>query len=121
MRPLPVSPVRQSQRFVTGLARIRGAPVPVVDACLLLGAGGPGGAGRFVLLRVGERRVALAVEDVVGVRWMPAEPLARLPPLLGEASHEAVAAIAALDGQLLLVLDAVGLLPAPGDGLEPPG
>jgi purine-binding chemotaxis protein CheW len=118
MRPQPVSPLPHAQHFVAGVARIRGAPIPVIDAGLLLGGDADGPAGRFVLLRIGDRRVALAVESVVGVRRMPADPLQPLPPLLSEASRDAVAAIAALDGELLLVLEGVGLLPADSQPLE---
>jgi purine-binding chemotaxis protein CheW len=132
LRPLPVQPVAGAPPFVQGLAVIRGAPVPVVDAARLLGpaltGAGPGqdaaaapdakaapGSARFVTVAAGDRDVALAVSGVLGVRTVPAASLQALPPLLHEAAAaEAVAAIGRLDEQLLLVLRAGRLLP-PGD------
>ncbi len=110
MRPLPVSPLPHAQRFVAGVARVRGAPVPVLDARALMGAAGPPRFGRLVILRAGDRRVALAVDAVVGVRWIPAEALHPLPPLLSAVDQDAVAAIAALDSEVLVVLGGGRLL-----------
>ncbi len=110
MRPLPLSGIRSAHRFLVGVARVRGAPVPVVDPGALMTDDGPSRFGRFVILRVGDRRVALAVDSVVGVRWMPVGSLHPLPPLLSAAPQDAVAAIAALDRELLLVLGGGRLL-----------
>ena len=129
MRPLPVDPVAGAPHFMSGLAVIRGAPVPVVDAARLLGAV-DGEADRFVTVLAGSRCVALAVGSVLGVRALPAGSLRELPPLLQEAGAEAVAAIGLLDAELLLVLQGTRLLPedvwgalaatAPQDGMGPP-
>ncbi len=118
MRPLPISGVPSPHRFLVGVTRLRGAPVPVVDAGALMAADGPPRFGRFVVLRIGDRRVALAVEKVVGVRWMPAGVLHPLPPLLSAAPHDAVAAIASLDRELLVVLGGGRLLREAGPGPE---
>jgi purine-binding chemotaxis protein CheW len=40
MRPLPIEPLGGMPGFVQGIAIIRGAPVPVVDAGALLGSAG---------------------------------------------------------------------------------
>jgi len=98
--------------FVLGLSVIRGSPVPVVDARLLLLTGaGPSPAERFVIAKVGERRVAIAVDEVVGVRVIPPSSLKALPPLLGDASAEVIAAIGVLDRELLIVLEGARLVP----------
>lgn len=110
MRPLPVEPVRGSPAFVRGISIIRGAPVPVVDAAGLIGGAAVAPA-RLVTLRVGERTVALAVDAVLGVQTLDTASLAALPPLLGEAAREVVAAIGMLDAGLLVVLDATRLVP----------
>jgi purine-binding chemotaxis protein CheW len=110
MRPLPTEPVAGAAHFVRGLAVIRGAPVPVVDTARLLGAEGAQ-ADRFVTVNAGERRVALAVDSVLGVRAVPAGSLRELPPLLHEACADVVAAIGLLDAELLLVLHSARLLP----------
>jgi purine-binding chemotaxis protein CheW len=111
MRPLPVEPIASAPLFVSGLAIVRGVPTPVVDAGRLLGAGDDGQPTRFVVVRVGERRVVLAVEAVVGLRTLSAAALRELPPLIQEASADVIAAIGALDAALLVVLRAARLLP----------
>jgi purine-binding chemotaxis protein CheW len=95
---------------VLGVSVIRGVPVPVVDTAKLLGAGGTV-AQRVVTLKIGERRVALAVDGVVGVRALPAVSLDDVPPLLRDAGDDTLAAIATLDDQLLLVLRGARIIP----------
>jgi purine-binding chemotaxis protein CheW len=111
MRPLPIGPLAAAPDCVTGLSIIRGRPTPVVDTGALLGARDRARPRRLVVLRLGERRVALAVEEVLGVRALPGAMLHRLPPLLSEASRDAVTAIGALDDALLLALDTGRLVP----------
>lgn len=112
MRPLPTEAIVGAPPFVRGLAVIRGTPVPVVDAARLLGTThAQAQAGRLVTMPVGARRVALAVDSVLGVRAIPAGSLHELPPLLHEAGADVVAAIGLLDAELLLVLHATRLLP----------
>ncbi|HEY2928565.1 chemotaxis protein CheW [Piscinibacter sp.] len=121
LRALPVEAVVGAPHFVRGLAVIRGAPVPVVDTARLLGEHA-GTGGRFVTVTVGERRVALAVDSVLGVRPVPAGSLHQLPPLLQEAGADVVAAIGLLDAELLLVLHSTRLLPDDAWGAgEAPG
>jgi purine-binding chemotaxis protein CheW len=120
MRPLPVQPVASSPDFVLGLAVIRGAPLPVVDLGSLWGGGRAAPAGRFVTMRAGHGRVALAVESVEGVIDLP-EGLRGLPRLLGDAAGELVRALGVRDAELLLVLEAARLVPTelesePGGG-----
>ena len=110
MRPLPIEPLAGMPLFVRGLSVIRGVPTPVVDAGVLLGASDLTEGGRFVTIRTGDRRVALAVDAVVGVRELPGG-LGDLPPLVREASAEIISAVGALDAELLIVLGAARLLP----------
>jgi purine-binding chemotaxis protein CheW len=109
LRPLPVEPVPGTPACVAGAAVIRGVPEPVVSLARLLGVPEEEAARRFVLVRAGERRVALAVDEVVGIRRLP--PAAGLPPLLKDASREAVDAIATLDGAFLLTLETSRMVP----------
>lgn len=112
MRPLPVEPAGQAPAaFILGLTVIRGAPVPVVKLAALLGDGDSPAASRYVTLRVGERRVALAVEEVLDLRELDASAFEEMPPLLREGAGGAVEAVGALDSQLLLVLRAARLIP----------
>lgn len=110
MRPLPVEAMADAPQFVRGLSVLRGDPVPVVDAARLV-CHADSQPGRFVSLVVGERRVLLAVDQVLGVRPVAAGTLRVLPPLLGNAGADFVDAIGLLDEQLLLILRAVRLLP----------
>jgi len=115
MRPLPTTTVAGAPPFVCGLAVIRGAAVPVLDAARLL-CDADDEPGRFVMLALGasgtpgSRHVALAVGSVLGVRAIPPASLQALPPLLQDAGADAVASIGLLDAELLLVLQASRLL-----------
>ena len=111
MRPLPVAPLAGAPPFVCGLALIRGRAVPVVDVGMLLGAAEPPAFARLVTVRTGARRVGLAFEAVVGCRELPLEAMAELPPLLSEAGEGAIAAVATLDADLLLILKVARLVP----------
>jgi purine-binding chemotaxis protein CheW len=119
MRRCPVERVATAPRFTLGVAVIRGENVPVVDAGVLL-TGQACGGDRFVVLRVAERRVALAVDEVVGARHVEAGELAGLPPLLSGAA-ELVRAMGVLDGRLLEVLESGRLIDAAraADDAEP--
>lgn len=110
LRPMPVEPVAGAPPFVLGLAVIRGVPLPVVDAARLLGTD-QAKAERFVTVIAGNRRIALAVDCVLGVRAVAPESLQALPPLLHEADTDVIAAIGLLDAELMLVLRSAKLLP----------
>lgn len=118
MRPLPTEPVTGAPEFVAGLAIIRGSAVPVVEPARFLADSAPGGSvGRYVTLRTGSRVVALAVDEVVGVRTLSATSRAALPPLLRHAAGEVIETVASLDAELLVVLRSTRLLP-PGSAWE---
>lgn len=110
LRPLPLRPLAGMAAFVSGASVIRGQAVPVVDLAALLGAASPAAA-RFVVVRAGERRVALAVESVIGVTELADEALEGVPPLLSQAQGQTVSALGVLDHDLLLVLQAARLVP----------
>jgi len=111
LRPLPVEAVAGAPFFMRGLALVRGLALPVIDAARLLdGVEAASPPRRFVVLRTGDRRVVLAVDEVLGVRAVPKDALHPLPPLLDEAGRDAVACIGRLDAGLLLVLNNARLL-----------
>lgn len=111
MRPLPVEPLTGAPPCVRGLSVIRGQPVPVVDLGALLRGDAAAQTTRFVTLRAAERRVALAVEAVLGVREPAPGLQTEMPPLLSQANPDAVEAVAALDSRLIVILRAARLLP----------
>ncbi|UXH77347.1 chemotaxis protein CheW [Roseateles amylovorans] len=110
LRPQPVRPLAAPVAHVLGLARIRGRWVPVVDLAGLLGLNG-GAVRRYVVLRVCDRQVAVAVDEVMGLHRLSLEAMDALPPLLRDPGHAAVAALAARDEDLIALLDTARLLP----------
>ena len=111
MRPLALQPVQKAPDYVLGLALVRGQGLPVVDLGRLLGLDFRGEHGRWVALRCGDRRVALAVESVPGIRRFESGMLQGLPPLLSRGGPQSVRELGALDERLLLVLEQSRLLP----------
>jgi len=114
MRPLPVEPLAGMPPFVLGLSIIRGGPVPVIHLGRLLGGGEAADAvSRFVTLRLGDRKLALAVRSVLGLRELDLGSLVELPTILGDESARTVEAVGSLDAGLLVVLRAMRILPEP--------
>lgn len=111
MRPLPTEPVPDMPPFLHGLAVIRGAAVPVVGLGALFAVTAGASARRFVLLRLDDRRVALAVEAVLGLCELDDAQVQSFPPLLRDARSELVATIGVRDRELLLVLQATRIVP----------
>ncbi|MDB4946072.1 MAG: chemotaxis protein CheW [Labilithrix sp.] len=110
-RPLPVEPLAGAPDVVRGVALLRGEPLPVVDAGRLLGVTSEGAEGaRFVVLRVGARRAVLAVDGVTGVRGLRGARTEPLAELLGGA-RQALAAIGVQGQELLVVIDALRVVP----------
>jgi purine-binding chemotaxis protein CheW len=107
MPALSIEPIGEMSSYVLGLAIVRGAPIVVVDAGALLTGTRRGGT-RFVILRAGERRIALLVDAVLDVRAIDPAILAELPPLLGK---DLALTIGALDDALVVVLDAARMVP----------
>ena len=111
MRPLPVELLSGIPSFIRGIAIIRGIPTPVVDLGAVLGTPNEL-AERFVIVRAGEKQVALSVGSVLGIHDLdPTMMIQELPPLLKDASQDVVEMIGMLDEQVLLVLRAGWELP----------
>jgi purine-binding chemotaxis protein CheW len=110
MRALPIDPLPGMPPLVLGLSIVRGVPVPVIDAGSLLDAANSRAA-YFVAVAVGGHPAALAVDEVFGLQRLAEEVLAPLPPLLRNVADDAIAAIRARDGELLLLLETARLLP----------
>jgi purine-binding chemotaxis protein CheW len=114
MRPLPVEPLGHRAEYVRGVAVIRGAPTIVIDAALLFGQASKTSAGarsRFVVVRTAATKAALFVDSVSEVRAIAQAELAALPPLARAARSDVIAAIAAVDSKLVVVLEATKLVP----------
>ena len=111
LRPLPVEALSGTAAFIDGVSLIRGVPVPIVDLARLLGNVSAEPRTRLVVVKVGERRAALAVARVIGVRSLESAAVLDLPPLLGGASSEVIRTIGSLDARLLFVLETSRMLP----------
>lgn len=110
MRPLPVEPIIDSQRFIQGISIVRGVPTPVVATALLFDEQG-NEPQRWVTVKSGERLVVLAVDTVLGVSSIDASLGNELPPLLKDAVGDVVSAIGTLDAELLLFLNTARIVP----------
>jgi purine-binding chemotaxis protein CheW len=112
LRPLPIKPVAGTPSFVRGVSVIRGTPTPVVDLKALLenGENSPS-YGRFVTLKLDDRRVAIGVDSVVGLRNLDSAQLGDLPPLLRDVSADLIESFSTRDAELLLVLRAARIFP----------
>lgn len=109
MRPLPLEELPGAPDFVAGVSIVRGAPLPVVTIARLFQERHEP-PGRLVVARAGHRRLGLAIDEVVGIRSIAAATLDALPPLLSAASKAAVAELASLDGELLVLLEAANVV-----------
>jgi len=109
MRPLPVEPIPGAPSFVRGVSIVRGAPIPVVDLGAVLAQREESSFTRFVTVAIDGRRVAIAVEGVIGLRVVNGGT-GDLPPLLRDASEGALASLGTLDASLLAFLRAGRLL-----------
>jgi purine-binding chemotaxis protein CheW len=110
MRALPIEAVAGVPVFILGVCLIRGRPTPVVDAGLLIGKD-PTTSERLVSLKIGDRRIALAVDAVLGLRRFDGDAFQQLPPLLRDIAGEAVSAIGAKDDELMFMLRAARIVP----------
>ncbi|MGH9017979.1 MAG: chemotaxis protein CheW, partial [Acidimicrobiales bacterium] len=106
-----------SPEFILGVAIIRGRPVPVIDAHVVLG-GDPEASGRYVTLAIDGRLVALAVDEVLEVQEIDPMELDLLPPLLAGSTdgRDPITLLGELDAHVLAVLSAGRLLASGDDG-----
>lgn len=111
MRPLDTRPLAGIPAFVSGVTIMRGVPTPVVHVGALL-AGEEHPPERFVAVRTERGPVAFATGAVLAVRPVAADgPASRHPELLGGAVGTLVAGVGTLDGEPLLVLQSMRVVP----------
>jgi purine-binding chemotaxis protein CheW len=109
-RPLPVRPLAGVPPFVRGICVLRGVPVPIIEVRLLLGgdAVASGAAPRFVGVRTERHPVALAVDEVLGIRDVPMDLLYDLSSVFGPAG---CAGVGVVGEESLLFLTAARVVP----------
>ena len=112
MRPLPIQSVAGMPNFVRGVSVVRGTPTPVVDLkALLENSENSLSYGRFVSLKLEERRVVIGVDSVVGMKHLDSAQLGELPPLLRDVNTGLIESFGTRDAELLLVLRAAHIVP----------
>jgi len=112
MRPLPIDPVVGTPGFISGVSVIRGIATPVVDLKALLdNSENSPSFGRFVVLKLDNRQIAIGVDSVVGLGNLDAAQLGKLPPLLRDVCADLFDSFGSRDAQLLLVLRAARIVP----------
>jgi purine-binding chemotaxis protein CheW len=112
MRQLPITPVAGTPSFVRGVSVIRGMPTPVVDLkALLENSENSASYGRFVTLKLDDRRVAIGVDSVVGFWNLDSAQLGELSPLLRDVNADLIESFGTRDEQLLFVLRAAHIVP----------
>lgn len=109
MRPLGTRPLSGTPAFVRGVSVIRGVPTPVVDVARLLG-GERAEVCRFVAVRTERGPVVFATGAVLGIRSTGPGEGAGHPALLGVAGR-LVAGVGTLDGQPVLLLQSMRVVP----------
>jgi purine-binding chemotaxis protein CheW len=77
----------------------------------LFGSAEPPASTRFVTLKTEKKFVALAVEEVVGIRGFAEDALQDLPSLLRTANPDLIASVGMLDSELLFVLQTARIVP----------
>ena len=112
MRPLPIQSVAGVPNFVRGVSVIRGTPTPEVDLkALLENSENSLSYGRFVSLKLEERRVVIGVDSVVGLKHLDSAQLGELPPLLRDVNTDLIESFGTRDAELLLVLRTAHIIP----------
>jgi purine-binding chemotaxis protein CheW len=84
--------------------------MPVVQIECILGGTPAREPARLVTVRTGERLVACAVDDVLGVKAIARADLTELPPLC-DATRAEVSLLGVLDAELVVVLNTGRLIP----------
>jgi purine-binding chemotaxis protein CheW len=112
MREQAVRPLAGTPTFVRGLSLIRGVSTAVICLSTLLEGRASSERARLVLLRVGEGRVAVAVDAVHGLADLAELEMQALPALASEIRQQHVESIHRMDGELVVLLQTARLLPA---------
>jgi len=108
LRNLACETLADAPSFVLGLCVVRGEPVVVIDSGALFGEP-PVMRNRLVMVRVGNRAIALTVDAIVGVRAVSAQSWAALPPLSG--ASDSINAITMLDQELVFLMQGARVIP----------
>lgn len=111
-----ITPIPNTPPHVRGVMNLRGEVVPVLDLRARLGIPPVDATDVSIVLRLGDRALAMTVDAVSDVLDLMDEQIAPMPEVHG-ADKTLLTGMARCDGRLVLLLD-VGAL-ASTDGLQP--
>jgi purine-binding chemotaxis protein CheW len=109
-RALPTQAVAGCPDYVDGISVVRGSAVVVVHLGALLSGSRAGTPARFATVRVGGRSVALAVDQVLGVRRIGRDRFDDAPPLFPRDAEGGTRTLALIEGELVALLETARLV-----------
>ncbi len=109
MRPVPVTALAGVPHFITGLALVRGEPLPVIDLATFMDPRSSRHVSRFVTVRAAGRQAVLAVDAVLGVADIDSK--FDTPSLVADACQQSIEWLSARDGELLALLSTARIVP----------
>jgi purine-binding chemotaxis protein CheW len=112
----PVTRIPQSSAHVLGVLNLRGAIVPIMDLRRLFALESAEFTPVTVVIVMslatptGQRECGIVVDSVSDVVDVPPEAIRPTPALNGQVNSDFIAGLAQIDGGMLILLDAAGLL-----------
>lgn len=112
VQPRPATSVPGQPDFIEGLIELRGQYLPLIDLRRRFGSDAVEASAKLVIVTSLGRQLALVVDRIGQVDWIPSESL-RSSPVENELGGEtSVSAVAQLDGRMVVILGCDGLLSA---------
>jgi purine-binding chemotaxis protein CheW len=105
LRMVAITPIPEAKPWLMGVMNIRGHIAPVIDLRTRLGLPSkePGLDTPIVVVEVGERRIALTADAIVGIEMLASDAL-EAPDRLAGPLH-AVSTVGHVGSRVILVLD----------------
>lgn len=104
--PQPLCAMPRSSRMLEGMVNLRGSVIPVVNLRSRFEMEPRfGGAGKLMIVSVGGRQVALAVDDVEEVLTVPVRDIVPPPEMADGIGGEYLVGVCLSEGIMYLILD----------------
>lgn len=122
LRPLAMTPIPLAPPLVRGMVNLRGEIVTAIDLRIRLALPvDPTRSCMNVVLRSGEDRVSLLVDEIHGVVQVDPQSFQEIPETLDPAIRELLSGVSRLNKHLLLTLDVDRVLAPMTQRAEPQG